>query len=164
MINERIISVEDIQQASLIEIRKIFQQLSPPDEAFRVGFFRASFIGPWWLRKTASPSLSLTGLPNWQGKQFKDPHTATNILKTSAGLTEKYLMACLQGSSKLDGKMSVYLDYGVNAPMPWRWVCDELRILDEQTLLCMTIIDLPILRHFPMPFLLSRETVYDRTI
>ncbi|NHB58636.1 hypothetical protein G9F32_11510 [Acinetobacter sp. 194] len=158
MLDKQINTVEDLQQASLAEIRKTFLQLSSPDEAFRVGFFRASFIGPFWLRKTAHPSLALTGLPNWLGKQFKDPQHATNILNTAKGRIEKYVMSCLHGPSKLDGQITVYLDYGMSAPMPWRWVRDELRVLNGHTLLCMTIIDLPILRHFPMPFLLSRES------
>ena len=44
-----------------------------------------------------------------------------------------------------------------SGPVPWRWVTDELRALDEHTLLGMTRLDLPLLRRFVFPFLLERE-------
>jgi hypothetical protein len=56
----------------------------------------------------------------------------------------------------LDGKPVVALTYGAAGPVPWRWVTDELRALDEHTLLGMTRIDLPLLRHMVFPFLLER--------
>ncbi len=44
-----------------------------------------------------------------------------------------------------------------SGPLPWRWVTDELRALDDRTLLGMTRIDLPGLRGLAFPFLLERE-------
>lgn len=46
---------------------------------------------------------------------------------------------------------------GVPAPFPWRFVRDELRAVDAPTLLGMTVVDLPVLRHLAFPFLLERE-------
>lgn len=148
---------EELLTASLSQIRKVFNQLPAVSEKFRTGFYRASFIGPWWLRISAMPSIAMSGLSGWQGKKFFDVDTATNILKTKDGLKEKLQMSCKVGSSLVDGQQGVALHYGVNAPIPWRWVKDEMRVLDDQTLLCMTVIDLPILRKMSFPFLLRRD-------
>ena len=157
MILAQAIQVEDLQHASLKELRSIFEKLPAPDDDFRAGFFSAQFIGPWWIRLTARPSLHVTGLPHWQGKKFKTPELATNILYSPQGLTEKYLMNCVHGPSMVDQQQAVYLDYGSQAPRPWRWIRDELRVLNEHSMLCMTVIDIPVLRHFPFPFVLSRK-------
>lgn len=149
--------VEELSNASLKDIRKVFNQLPLASEQYRSGFFQASFIGPWWLRLSAKPSISLSGLSGWLGKKFINSNTATNILKNKSGLIEKFQMSCQTGNSLVDGKTCIYLDYGKTAPIPWRWIKDEMRVLDDQTLLCMTIIDLPLLRKFSFPFLLRRE-------
>lgn len=151
MINEQLLT------ASLNHIRQVFKQLEPAAEHLRYGFFRASFIGPWWLRISAMPSIALSGLVGWQGKKFFDPFRATNILKTKKGQTEKLQMTCQAVQSLVDGKQGIALQYGADAVLPWRWVVDEIRVLDENTLLCMTVINLPLLKHFSFPFILSRE-------
>ena len=55
------------------------------------------------------------------------------------------------------GRPSVQLHYGAQAPRAWRWVRDELRVLDSHHLLGMTVIDLPGLRGQAFPFLLQRQ-------
>lgn len=67
-------------------------------------------------------------------------------------------MHCVQGMSLVDGQQGVALNYGADAPIPWRWVKDEMRILDDQTYLCMTVIDLPFIRKLSFPFILRRES------
>src|SRR5690606_40646843 len=78
----------------------------------RRGFFRACFIGPWWLRATAGPSLALSGLAGWQGKRFVDEGTATNVLQTRQGRIEKLRMQCRAAASPVDGRPGVTLNYG----------------------------------------------------
>lgn len=148
---------KQIETASLSHLANLFKGLEPASLQQRQGFYRASFIGPWWLRITAMPSLALTGLPNWQGKKFIDENSAVNILQTRNGLIEKLQMQCQQQASLVDEKIAVALSYGEKSPLPWRWVVDELRVLDENTLLCMTTVNLPLLRHISIPFLLSRD-------
>lgn len=149
------------ETASLAELKRLFSTLPAPVPESRHGFFRAQFVGPAWLRHSARPSLALSGLPGWQGKQFLDPDTATNVLKQGGQLTQALQMKVVPGVSRLDGKTGVALHYlprdGRPAPLPWRWIQDEMRVLDEHTLLCMTVIDLPLLRHLAFPFLLVRE-------
>lgn len=149
--------IEQIKTASLSQIKAKFKTLAPISIAMRQEFYRASFIGPWWLRHSARPSIALSGLMGWQGKKFINTTTAINILKRNSGLIEKLSMNCVEQISLVDGEKGIVLLYGQNAPLPWRWVVDELRVLDENTLLCMTTINLPLLRHVSFPFVLSRD-------
>lgn len=143
--------------ASLRELTQLFATLNPPDAAFRHGFFRASFVGPAWYRVGGFPGVHLAGLPHWQGKKFLTADTATNILRRGEGTVQALSMTVVAGASQVDGKPGVALHYGKEAPFPWRHVRDELRVIDERTLLGITRVDLPILRHFAFPFLLERE-------
>lgn len=146
-----------LQHASIAQLKILFSNLPAPDAAMRRGFFRASFIGPRWLRMTGGPSVALSGLPGWQGKRFLSADSATNMLKKNGKLTQALSMTVVAGLSQVDGKPGVALHYGADARIPWRWVRDELRRVDEHTLLGMTVINLPVLRHLAFPFLLERE-------
>ena len=148
---------KSLQRGSLGELRTFFSTLPAPVEALRTGSFRAEFIGPWWLRLSSGPSIALAGLPGWSGKRFLTPSSATNLLRRQQGLTEALTMDCVPGRSLVDGRPGLALHYGQTAPRPWRWVRDELRAIDADTLLGMTVIALPVLRHLAFPFLLLRE-------
>lgn len=147
--------------ASLGELRALFSSLPAPAPAMRRGFFRATFIGPAFIRVTARPTLEVTGLPGWQGKKFLSADHATNILKKGDGTVEHLAMRVTPVTSMVDGQPGVALTYpaqnGKPAPAPWRWVRDELRALDDDRILGMTVVDLPLLRRFAFPFLLTRE-------
>lgn len=149
-------SLNELKCASLAEIKSIYQKLKPAPMEMRQGIYQAQFIGPWWITKSAGPSLSLSGLAGWYGKRFIQSDKATNLLMNRGEKSEKLEMRCADVVSLIDGAPTVALSYGEKAPMPWRWVIDELRTYDDQTLLCMTIVQLPILRHFPFPFILCR--------
>jgi len=154
------------RQASIGELKRLFSSLPPPAASMRHGFFRANFIGPAWLRRSGRPSVELSGLRGWQGKRFLNPDDATNILKKGDAFVEALAMRITPGASQVDGKQGVALHYvphgGKPAPIPWCWVRDELRAVDENTLLGMTVVDLPVLRHLAFPFLLEREVLPDR--
>ncbi|KRW61866.1 hypothetical protein [Pseudomonas sp. TTU2014-080ASC] len=150
-------TLEGLTSASLGEIKTVFNELEPVPAGARQGFFRASFVGPWWLRASAGPGLVLGGLPGWQGKRFIDANTATNVLQRRHGVEEKLRMSCQESVSAVDGRMGVALIYGADAPLPWRWIRDELRMLDDNTWLAMTVVDVPILRGLALPFVLQRE-------
>lgn len=151
-----------LQTASIGELKTLFSSLKPPAAAMRHGFFRAAFIGPAWLRLSARPSLEVSGLPGWQGKKFLGADDATNILKKGDALVEALAMHVTPGISQVDGQQGVALHYvpgtdGKPAPLPWRWVRDELRAVDDNTILGFTVINLPLLRRMAFPFLLIRE-------
>ena len=82
--------------------------------------------------------------------------SATNVLARCDATIDALSMQARECPSALDGKPVVALTYGASGPIPWRWVTDELRALDDRTLLGMTRIDLPVLRHMVFPFLLER--------
>ena len=150
--------LHDLETAALSDIRALYKTLSPASIEDKQGTYQAQFIGPLWIRVSAQPSLFLSGLPGWYGKRFKDAKSATNILIRGQTKTEKLDMQCADHDSLIDGLPTSALSYGAQGPIPWRWVIDEFRRYDDQTLLCMTIIQLPILRHFPFPFLLRRAS------
>lgn len=142
--------------AGVGQIKQYFSTLPNPTPAQREGFFRASFIGPWWMRISGKPTLDLTGLPNWQGKKFLSSEQSTNVLFHKGEMREALHMTVQNVVSYVDGREGVALCYGTDAPRPWRWVRDELRMVDEHTIMGITYVDLPILRWFPFPFLLER--------
>lgn len=142
---------------SLARLRQVFGSLPAPPLSMRSGFYRARFIGPWWLRWFGPLGVALGGLPGWQGKHFLTPDHATNVLQRRGIRTERLQLHCTEGPSPMDGRPSVLLDYGARAPCPWRWVRDELRALDAHRLLGMTVIDVPGLRGRMFPFLLERQ-------
>ncbi|SDW25924.1 hypothetical protein [Marinobacter mobilis] len=142
--------------ASVRALKDLYSSLHVPGAEMRHGFFRASFIGPFWMRISGRPTLDLTGLPGWQGKRFLTSDTATNVLLRKGEHIDALNMTVANVTSYVDGSPGVALRYGAEAPIPWRWVRDELRAIDDNTLLGITFVDLPVLRHFPMPFLLER--------
>lgn len=148
-------------EASIGQLKTLFSSLPPAPPSQRHGFFRATFIGPAFIRLAARPSLEVSGLPGWQGKKFLTDEHATNVLQKGATTVEHLAMRVTNVTSMLDGQPGVALTYpaeaGRPAPIPWRWVRDELRRFDDETILAVTVVDLPILRHFAFPFLLERE-------
>lgn len=147
----------NLNQAGLFAIKAYFKTLSAPSEASRKGFYQARFIGPWWLRVSAGPSITLAGLAKWQGKAFVSPTEAVNIVLVDQQRQTKLSMSCSTKPSLIDQKPALVLSYGRLAPMPWRWVRDEVRQQREGEWLGVTIIDLPVLRQLAFPFLLTQQ-------
>ena len=142
---------------SLAGLKQRFAAADLPTDTQRTGFWKARFVGPLWLRLGGMPSCYLGGLWGWLGKKFLTLDSATNVLQREKGTIDALSMQARICPSALDGKPVVALTYGASGPVPWRWVTDELRAIDERTLLGMTRIDLPLVRGFVFPFLLERE-------
>lgn len=149
----------DLSRAGLAAITAYFKTLPAPEESSRQGFYRARFIGPLWLRKSAGPSVALAGLTQWQGKQFVTSTQAVNIVLVGQQRQSKLSMTCSTKPSRLDQKPALVLSYGRLAPIPWRWVRDEIRQHRDDEWLGVTIIDLPVLRHIAFPFLLKKTII-----
>lgn len=120
--------------------------------------FEAAFVSP--LRYVGPPGLTLLGLPRWFGKRFRGTGTrltGVNLLLGDGGVTERLPMWVEIGPSLADDEPAALVHYAVDAPRPWRWVRDELRVLDDRHLVGMTYVDLPGLRRLSrVPFLLAR--------
>ncbi|MFN3713703.1 MAG: hypothetical protein ACK4SX_08595 [Alcanivoracaceae bacterium] len=151
----------DILSASVRDLKVLYARLPVPGVEMRRGFYRAQFIGPWWMRLSGAPTLAITGLPGWQGKRFLTENTGTNVLRRGGRIEERLHMTVEPVTSWVDGSVGLALRYGSEAPAPWRWVRDELRMVDGSTLLGITFVDKPLIRHFPFPFLLVRESEHD---
>ena len=135
--------------------RRAWTGLPAPDPHTVTGRWEASFFTP--LRTVAPLGLGLIGLPRWFGKQLT-PTTGTNLVRDRAGtLSEVLPMRLSEQPSWADGGPTLVAGYAEDAPRPWRWVRDELRVLDDGVLLGLTFTDAPGLRRAGLPFLLTRE-------
>ncbi|WP_241385844.1 hypothetical protein [Rhodococcus sp. CH91] len=123
------------------------------------GTYRAVFVGPALLRVAAPRAIALGGMPRWYGKRFAGDGTAVNLLADTGGalLQEKLPMRVAIAPSWLDGHPAIVVSYGADAPVPWRWVRDEFRTLDERTLLGLTFAATPASRVLASPFTLVRD-------
>jgi hypothetical protein len=109
------------------------------------------------MRVQAPAFLFLTGLPGWQGKKFLTSDLAANVLMRSGQIAEGPRMHWVDLISTFDGNPGVGLRYETEAPRPWRWITDELRQLDQNTFLGMSVVNVAGLRRLGLPFLLVRE-------
>lgn len=122
------------------------------------GVYRAEFIGPTWLRWIAPKGLWLLGLGGWCGKDFAADGTGINLLRRGDTVIRRFPIQVAQVVSRVDGRPCQAVTYpGVN-PWPWPQVTDELRQLDEQTLLGLTFFKIGPLARLPLPFLLHKES------
>ncbi|WP_296604802.1 hypothetical protein [Nocardioides sp.] len=122
-----------------------------------VGDLRAEFVVP--LRHVAPAGLGLVGLPRWHGKRFAPTGggelAGVNLLRApGGGFEERLPMRAVLGVGLADGRPAVIVTYAEDAPRPWRWVRDELRVLDDGVLVGMSYVDRPLLRRGGLPFLL----------
>ena len=150
-------TITELNKLSLPKLGKLFYSLPHIDTKELYQVYRAEFIGPLWLRGTAGPILSLTGLHGWWGKVFFEDNTAYNLLETDSSITRKIQMQVRMAPSPFDGKNTAQLTYRSDAPVPWRYVTDELRRLDEIRILAMTYMNRQALYKIAFPFILTQQ-------
>jgi hypothetical protein len=80
-------------------------------------------------------------------------------VEVGEGRARKLPMVKVLRRSPLDGKTGYCLTYLEHSGLPWRYIVDDVRRVDDETLLGFTVLDLPILRRFSFPFLLKRSHV-----
>ena len=129
---------------------------APAAESIR-GVYQSAFVGPLWLRTIAGPGLYPVGLGGWWGKQFDGRGQGSNIVLRGGRLATKLAVTLVRQQSLIDGQPCLAVLYGPESPFPWPWVVDELRILDEQRLLGMTLANRPPLDKLALPFLLTHR-------
>ncbi len=140
---------------SLKKFRELFASLSPPEAASLRGVYRASFVGPGWLRASAGPALAVSGLGGWWGKEFSENGKASNIVLRAGKFSTRFSMELVSAKSLIDGKDGLALHYQSDNPFPWTHIVDELRRIDKNTVLGMTVADIAGLRSMSFPFLLE---------
>ena len=126
--------------------------LDVPSLADLEGTWRPEFLRP--LRHVAPAGLALLGLPRWEGKQFTGT-AGTNLVRRGPGdLEERLPMVLGIGASWADARPTAVVSYAADAPRPWRWVRDEIRLLDAESAIGLTFTDVPGGRRLGLPFLL----------
>ena len=142
---------------SIRGLRERFRSLRS-DVTMAPGTYRAVFVGPALLRFAAPRAIALGGMPRWYGKRVAADGTAANLLVTDDGtLREDLPIRVATEPSWLDGRPAVVVSYGSDGPIPWRWVRDEFRALDERTMLGLTFAVAPWSRVAASPFVLVRD-------
>lgn len=119
------------------------------------GLYSGQFTGPRWLRLLSRPALWLGGLPGWWGKVIAGPG-GFNLVRPGATIRPSVPFRLEHRPSLIDGQPGVTLLYPETARLPLPWLVDELRPLDERTLLGMTMLNRLGLHRLPVPFLLHR--------
>lgn len=147
--------IADLNQMKLKSFRELFTSLVVPEVNSLRGTYRASFVGPAWLRTSANPALVVSGLGGWWGKEFHDDGTAINIVLRTGKFSMRFPMKFVKARSFIDNKEGLALHYQQGNPFPWMYVVDELRRLDETTFLGMTLANVNGLRGLAFPFILK---------
>lgn len=156
-------SLARFNQLSLSSLRNLFKSLDPPSADSLCGLHRGLFVGPGWLRASAGPLLSVTGLGGWWGKEFSPQagQGAINLVLRQGEYQRIFPMEIVQQPSYLDGRPGLALRYQADNPFPWPNILDELRRIDSQTLLGMTLLDWNGLRRQAFPFILHQRQALD---
>lgn len=153
------IQAQELNRQSLASFRSLYRTLPVPTVASLTGTHRSEFVGPWWLRQIAGPGLAPLGLGGWWGKQFDAQGMGMNIVQRRANLTTIMPVKLVEMESLIDGRMGLTVTYPHDSRFPWPWVVDELRRIDENCLLGMTLVVRRPLSRLALPFLLhARET------
>jgi cholesterol oxidase len=151
--------------SSLTALRRLWGALPAPAPEDLAGTHRAVFVGPGTMRRLSPAGLGLLGLPDWFGKRFErtpDGLRGINLLDpegTGGAFVEYLEMQAALEPSVLDRAPVLVSTYGPEAPLPWRYVRDEFRLLGPGRLLGMAVVDRPAIRRTGTPFVL--ETVPD---
>ncbi len=143
-----------LNRKSLAEIRRLFKDLHSPGLEDLHGIYQAEFVGPLWLRHSAGPAIALGGMPGWWGKEFGGVPHGFNLVRRGGRIRRDLGLRLARRPSLLDGRDGLCLVYATGSPFPWSLVIDELRWLDQDCLLGMTVVDRGALRHAACPFLL----------
>jgi cholesterol oxidase len=152
--------------ASPAALARLWAALPAPALDDLLGSHRAVFVGPGPLRRISPRGLGLIGLPDWFGKRFEAGPSGlqgvdlrgVNLLRgdgSESGFVEYLEMKACVEPSVIDGAPVVVSTYGEAAPLPWRHVRDEFRLLGPGQLLGMAVFDRPAFRRAGMPFLLE---------
>jgi hypothetical protein len=144
---------------SVRDLQRAFREAPEPQLDALAGTHEAQFAG--WLRVGGPLAMGVTGMPGWWGKRFRpagdgDSLEGENVLRRRGDLVASIPMTAQIGPSRVDGRAAILIDYPADARWPHRRVRDELRPLDENTLLGLSF-GLPLAPRGGAPFILHRQ-------
>jgi len=152
--------IERLNQLSLFDFPEYFSSLAAPRADALQGLYQGTFVGPAWLRRMAEPLLVITRMGKWLGKDIDAGGRAINLVRTNEGIVQKFPMQLVEQVSLIDGNLGLALSYEASNPYPWPWIVDELRSIQPELVLGMTITQIGPLARLPLPFVLqSRESM-----
>ena len=152
--------IERLNHLSLFDFPEYFSSLEAPNRESLRGLYRGYFVGPTWLRKLVKPLLVITNMGDWRGKSIDAQGKIINLVATKKGIERKLPMRLVEQDSLIDGKPGIAFSYEVFNPLPWPWMIDEMRSIQPDLVLGMTILQWGPLRRLPLPFVLqSRESM-----
>ena len=137
---------------SLTDLARRWRELPEPELDAMTGTFDGEFAGPRPLRAAFGAGLALFGMRGWHGKRFDSPTHGINRLKDGSG----FPMYARLAPSYADGRRAIVAVYGDRERPPFRWIRDEFREYDDETLLGLSFVDAPGLRRLGAPFFLHR--------
>jgi len=147
---------EQLNQLTLTGFVALFQPLTLVTVEEMNGRFSSEFIGPAWLRRSAPHLLKLGGLGNWWGKTFDGHGQGLNLVQRGDTIRAIIPVVLEERPSLLDTKPTLTIVYPTGSRFPWPWIVDELRRLDANTLLGLTMVTRFGLQRFAFPFLLHQ--------
>ncbi len=143
---------------SMRDTRRVFAQLSAPDLHELAGHWDGAYIGRRSLRWLTA-AISATGpLRGWCGKEIGQSGDVSNLVRRGGAVEKSVSATAARGSSLLDGRPAVIVDYSKTAKPPVSWVRGELRWLRPgQEILGLLIFPVGKRRIGPLPFRLTRS-------
>ena len=135
---------------------RLYGELVVGDTAVPKGVYKGTYVGPAWLKAAAPPSMVVSGLGGWWGKDFMSGGKTYNLVQRKGEIKRVIPMRLAVINSRLDGAPALALIYDKQNPFPWPYIVDELRPLDEAALLGMMYLNVNALPKIAFPFLLQK--------
>lgn len=138
--------------ASLATYMQVFRTLPPLLKEEFHGTFQGIVVGPAWFQKVFNRLMVVGGLGGWQGKEFGADGNGVNVVQRGGKISHVAPMLVLGTfPSAFDGQPTLVLGYHNGLHIH---INDEIRRLDERTVLGMTYLKYGFLKQLPMPFVL----------
>ena len=99
--------------------------------------------------------LAIAGLGGWWGKEIAADDTAINLVHRQGNFEYRFPMLMIEETSFLDGKTGRSFHYRKDNPFPWPYIVDEMRRIDDNHILGMTLANIRPFRRFGFPFVLE---------
>jgi hypothetical protein len=148
--------IAELDKLPMRDFSRLYGEMAVGDAAVPKGVYKGTYVGPAWLKAIAPPSMVVSGLGGWWGKDFIAGGKTYNLVQRKNEIRPVIPMQLVLINSRLDGAPALALIYDKQNPFPWPYVVDELRPLDESALLGMMYLNVDALPKIAFPFLLQK--------
>jgi hypothetical protein len=134
----------------------VFGGLAAPTLEDLVGQWDGEFIGRPALRRLTVALTAPTRMRGWCGKLIDDSGNVHNLVRRGRRVVRAVDATASSGTSLLDGKPAIVVDYSKTSRPPGCWVRGELRWLVEGSDV-LGVLLVPVRGHLlgPLPFRLT---------